>query len=242
MIRIIYAMSETRLLCSWFCPFAQRAWIGLQEKEIPYKYEEIDPYNKTEEFLKFNPRGLVPVIVHNGKAIYESTVCLEYMDEAWPDKPKLMPKDPYDRAVVRIWADFVTKKIIPFFYSLLMKEDAEVQKEGRKSFLENVEAYTKAMSPTGPYFMGEQFGLIDIMLYPWIQRMPILKFYRNFEIPTDTDWYPRFQTWYKACRERKKIIPTVADDQRLIDEYKRYAHNTTQSQVAQAIRAGKALP
>mmetsp|Transcript_6363 Transcript_6363/g.10049 ORF Transcript_6363/g.10049 Transcript_6363/m.10049 type:complete len:112 (+) Transcript_6363:310-645(+) len=36
--------SSTLLYCSWFCPFAQRAWIAMEEKDIDYKYVEVNPY------------------------------------------------------------------------------------------------------------------------------------------------------------------------------------------------------
>mmetsp|Transcript_25682 Transcript_25682/g.102448 ORF Transcript_25682/g.102448 Transcript_25682/m.102448 type:complete len:94 (-) Transcript_25682:234-515(-) len=36
--------AELTLYCSWFCPFAQRAWIACEEKHVPYAYVEVNPY------------------------------------------------------------------------------------------------------------------------------------------------------------------------------------------------------
>lgn len=38
------ATTSVRLFCSWFCPYAQRAWIALEEKGVDYTYVEINPY------------------------------------------------------------------------------------------------------------------------------------------------------------------------------------------------------
>jgi len=55
------------------------------------------------EYLKLNPNGVVPTLVHDGKVIIESTVIMEYLDDAFPDRP-LRPADAYGRAQVRLWA------------------------------------------------------------------------------------------------------------------------------------------
>ncbi|XP_029639307.1 glutathione S-transferase U20-like [Octopus sinensis] len=217
-------MSEStklRFLSAWYCPFAQRLWIALLEKGIPFKYEETDLSNKTEEFLKLNPRGLVPVLVHDDKIIYESAVCVEYIDETWPQNPKIMMEQPYDKAQVRIWGDYATSKIIPLFYSIL-RSDPENLGETQKSFVENIGSFVKAMSPTGNFFMGDSFSFADIMVYPWMQRLEVLKHFKNFEIPSDIDWYPRFQKWLTACYERESVTPTIPDMKKLIPRHKRY--------------------
>ena len=54
------------------------------------------------EYLELNPRGVVPTLVHNGKAIRESQVILEYLEDAFPEPP-LRPTDPYQRAQMRLW-------------------------------------------------------------------------------------------------------------------------------------------
>jgi glutathione S-transferase len=56
----------------------------------------------TAEFKKMNPRGVVPVLVHDGNVIVESSVICTYLDEVFPDQP-LMPKSPVERATTRLW-------------------------------------------------------------------------------------------------------------------------------------------
>lgn len=110
-----------KLYAGWFCPFVQRTWITLNEKSIDYQYIEINPYHKDPEFLKLNPRGLVPTLgvpvpapavsvnpnggrnddAANGaakvktrqlKPIYESIVIAEYLDEHYSDTSKHGPR------------------------------------------------------------------------------------------------------------------------------------------------------
>lgn len=54
------------------------------------------------EYLAINPNGVVPTIIHDGRVVYESAVVDEYLDDIFPDPP-LRPKDPYERARMRVW-------------------------------------------------------------------------------------------------------------------------------------------
>ena len=77
---------------------------GLAWKAIPvnlFKAEQYDP-----EYLKLNPKGLVPTLVHDGQAINESTLICEYLDETFPEPP-LKPANPAARARMRMWSKFV---------------------------------------------------------------------------------------------------------------------------------------
>jgi glutathione S-transferase len=233
---------SVKLYSAWFCPFAQRTWITLLEKGVNFELVEIDPYNKTPEFLAVNPRGLVPALIHNEKSIYESLVIDEYIDEAWPMEPRLMPQDPYDRAQARIWIDFIGKKIVPQFYHILQQQDAEKQSEAKASFLDALKQFSDAMTPGGgPFFFGENFTLVDIAMLPFALRLPILTHYRDFGLPHDGS-FDRFKTWLKACQSRQSVTPTEPPADKLIAIYQRYADNTANSQVAEAIRKGAALP
>ena len=86
---------------------------------------EVDPNNKSKEFLGVNPSGLVPAIDHNGKSVYESSVCIQYVDEAWTTKKHLLPSDPFQRARARIWSNHITYNVVPPFYKMLNTNSKE---------------------------------------------------------------------------------------------------------------------
>ena len=235
--------SLPKLYCAWFCPFAQRAWIALLYRHIEFEYVEQDPYNMTPEWLAINPRGLVPTIVHNGKSVYDSQICMEYIDEAWPGgNNALLPRDPYERALVRMWSDHISKKIVPPFYALLMKETEKERQESKDAILDNILLLTEVMSVDGPFFLGKDFGMVDIMLVPWAIRIPVLlKTMRNFEIPNDAK-FARYHRWWNAVKELEAVKKTVQPQDKLMDKYQRYIDGTAKTQVADAIRKGTGLP
>ncbi len=64
------------------------------------KFEQHAP-----EYLAFNPNGVVPTLVHRGEPIIESSVIIEYIDDAFPPVP-LRPFDALARARMRLWTKF----------------------------------------------------------------------------------------------------------------------------------------
>jgi glutathione S-transferase len=61
-------------------------------------------------YLKLNPNGVVPTLVHNGKVVLESSLILYYLDEAFPDPP-LMPKSAFERHRVRQYNKLVDEYV-----------------------------------------------------------------------------------------------------------------------------------
>jgi glutathione S-transferase len=92
-----------------------KALLPLKEKQVEFtshvlnllQFEQHEPW-----FVKINPNGQVPVLVHDGKVLTESTVINEYVDEVFPDIP-LRPSDAYGRAQMRIWTKFVDEYFCP---------------------------------------------------------------------------------------------------------------------------------
>ena len=86
---------------------AQKIRIALAEKELEWTGHYIDTsLSKRDqhdpEYLKLNPRGVVPTLLHDGKVVRESQIILEYIEDAFPEPP-LRPADPHDRARMRLW-------------------------------------------------------------------------------------------------------------------------------------------
>lgn len=79
--------------------------LALAEKGLAYDSEVLDLQRGDQhrpEYAKLNPNEVVPTLVHDGKVVIESTLILEYLDEAFP-APPLMPAAPYARAGARLF-------------------------------------------------------------------------------------------------------------------------------------------
>jgi len=82
---------------------SRRVRLFLEEKGLEYEGHVINlalQEQHSETYLKINPMGVVPTLVHDERPLHESGTICEYLDEIFPDPP-LMPADPYDRAQVR---------------------------------------------------------------------------------------------------------------------------------------------
>lgn len=89
--------------------------ICLKEKGLDFvsHYVDLLRFEQHEPaFVKINPNGQVPVLVHNGAIITESTVINEYLDDVFPEVP-LRSKDPVARARMRVWSKFVDEYFCP---------------------------------------------------------------------------------------------------------------------------------
>lgn len=86
---------------------SKRVRMTLAEKDVKWDSVHLDLSkrdNLDPEYLKINPNGVVPTIVHDGKVLYESNFIIEYLDEVFPE-PALRPAEPYERARMRILMD-----------------------------------------------------------------------------------------------------------------------------------------
>jgi glutathione S-transferase len=106
---------EMKLLNTWFSPFGSRVMLTLHLKGLSYEYMEEEDVinNKSQLLLESNPvHKKVPVLFHKGKALCESMVIVDDIDEACAAAgPPLLPSEPYERAIARFWVAFIETKV-----------------------------------------------------------------------------------------------------------------------------------
>ncbi|KAL9054093.1 MAG: hypothetical protein Q9162_004350 [Coniocarpon cinnabarinum] len=251
------AEQPLKLYSGWFCPFVQRVWSVLEEKQIPYQYIEVNPYDKPESLLKLNPRGLVPTLEYEGKPLFESSVIMELLEEAYPNHGRsLLPKDLYLRARMRIWSDFFATRVLPAYMRLLTCQPSQKDShddpailEKRDEFLSHVKTFIKEMDPRGPFFMGAEPTMIDFSAAPWAMRAWALDYFKHGSgIPgkgqggADEQLWERWRTWFAAIESKKSVSGLMSDREHYIPIYQRYANNTAQSELAKSLRAGRGVP
>jgi len=228
---------ELVFYAGWFCPFVQRTWIALEEKELSYEYREVNPYKKEKEFLEINPLGLVPAIVYHGKALYESLVLNEFLEDEFPDSKPLLPKDSLERARIRLWIDHLAKKFTSAYFRTVQAQEKHKQEEALGELVAALKMYMDQVK--GPWFSGEEFSLADITIAPWIKRISNIEEHRGFKDELIGGRWPEYR---KLIKERPSVCKTLSDDQYYEEIFQRYLRNEAQSEAAKATRAGKPLP
>jgi len=112
--------AELVLYHAWLSSASRRVRFCLEEKELSYVgvfVRLLKNEQNTPEYLAINPNGVVPALVHRGRALIESTVINEYLDDVFPEKP-LRPADPAERAAMRVWTYNADTVVIKAFQEL----------------------------------------------------------------------------------------------------------------------------
>jgi glutathione S-transferase len=119
----------------------QKVFLTLLEKDLPWTSEYIDLFNNEQyrpEYLRLNPKGVVPTLIHEDKAIIESTLICEYLDETFPE-PRLVPGSAFERSQLRRWSKHIDEGVFEatreISFSAMfrdkMKEMTQEQRDGR---------------------------------------------------------------------------------------------------------------
>jgi RNA polymerase-associated protein len=181
----------------------------LAEKGVTVDIEDIDSNNVTEEILEANPYGTLPTLVDRDLALYESKVVMEYLDERFPHPP-LLPVYPVARAQSRLWIHRIEKDWCTLVNSILANPEAKKTDSIRKEFKESLISISDIFVEM-PYFMSEEFTLVDCCLAPMLWRLPEL----GIEIPSTRQTKPLLD-YIDRLFERPSFQESLTDLEREI--------------------------
>ena len=155
--------------------YSQRVRLVLAEKGVAVEIIDVEPGNLPEDLVGLNPYNSLPTLVDRDLALYESTVIMEYLDERFPHPP-LLPVYPVARAQSRLYVHRIQKDLCGYVDNIVAGRSKEtVIDRSRKELKESLMAIVPIFSfSEKPYFMSEEFTLVDCCVAPILWRLPVL--------------------------------------------------------------------
>ena len=187
--------------------------IALLEKGIAFDEDSTVRPSQKDEYLALSPMGKVPYLAVDGTRLCESEVILEYLEEAYPQKP-LLPKDPLARAKVRelvtlieLHLELVARRLYAgVFFGGTLSDGTKQSVE--KDLAKGVRAF-KALARFEPFIAGKELTLADCAAavhLPLVSLSTKLAFGRDF-----LDGLPQLKPYLKMLGERPAFARVNAD-------------------------------
>jgi len=161
--------SAMTLFSSSACIMSHCARLVVYEKGVPAEVEFFDPNDPPEDLLELNPNGNAPTFVERDLVLYDARIIMEYLDERFPH-PALHQMDPVSRANARMLIKRIDQEWYPLLDDVLVNGDKKAAK-AKKQLRESLLAAAPVFEAT-PYFMSDEYSLIDCAMAPFLWRLP----------------------------------------------------------------------
>ncbi|MEL7038278.1 MAG: glutathione S-transferase family protein [Cyanobacteria bacterium J06592_8] len=191
-----------------WCPYCQKVWLWLEEKQIPYRIEKVTMfcYGTKESWYKRKvPSGMLPALELDGRMITESDDILMALEQVFGPlvfgmrDPKVLPLRQLERLLFRGWCGWLC------YPTRSPRQD----RQNKEQFIGVVKMVEEALSRTpGPYFL-EEFSTADVVFTPYVERMNAsLYYYKGYSMREEN---PGFSAWFDAMESRPTYRGTQSD-------------------------------
>lgn len=191
-----------------WCPYCQKIWLWLEEKQVPYRIEKVTMfcYGEKESWYKRKvPSGMLPAIELDGRVIKESDDILIALERVFGplnhgmEDPQVFPLRQLERLLFRAWCNWLCYPA----------SSPQQDRRNREQFVGVVAKVEDALGRTpGPYFL-DSFGTVDVIFTPYVERMNAsLYYYKGYSLREEN---PRFQEWFAAMESRPTYCGTQSD-------------------------------
>ncbi len=191
-----------------WCPYCQKIWLWLEEKQIPYRIEKVTMFcygEKETWYRRKVPSGMLPALELDGRIITESDDILIALERVFGSlglgmkDPAVLPLRQLERLLFRAWCNWLCRP------TRSSRED----RQSRDQFTAVVAQVEAALSRTpGPYFL-EDFGTADVIFTPYVERMNAsLYYYKGYSLREEN---PYFAAWFDGMESRPTYRGTQSD-------------------------------
>lgn len=185
--------------------YSHQTRIVLAEKGVGVDINFVDLANLPEDLLDLNPYGTVPTLIDRELALYEAKIIIEYLDERFPHPP-LMPVYPVSRGRSRLMMHRVEND----WYSLakiILSGPADKAQKARVKLKESLLSIAPILNEA-PYFMSEEYTLVDCYIAPLLWRLPV------FGIELDGEGSKELKTYMLRLFERESFQASLTEEER----------------------------
>ncbi|KAH8327607.1 hypothetical protein KR074_002459, partial [Drosophila pseudoananassae] len=187
-----------RLFSMRFCPYAQRAHLVLNAKNVKYHTVYINLTEKPEWLVEYSALLKVPALQladEKGQpSLIESLVIAEFLDEKYPQNP-LLPKDPLQKALDKILLERFSG--ITGAFMKILTQNANIEE-----FWVALDIFEQELTKRGtPYFGGDKPGFVDYMVWPWLERLAVLEFVTKESYRFDEKRFAKVSKLIKLLKE-----------------------------------------
>ena len=191
-----------------WCPYCQKIWLWLEEKQIPYRVEKVTMfcYGKKESWYKRKvPSGMLPAIELDGNLIAESDDILIALEKVFGPlglgmtDPMAISLRQLERILFRAWCIWLCYRT----------SSSREERRNRDQFTAVVAKIEDVLDRTpGPYFLDE-FSTVDVIFTPFLERMNAsLYYYKGYSLREEN---PRLAVWFDAMESRSTYRGTQSD-------------------------------